>query len=222
MKKTTAPIVLHNDKDLIVLVKPSGMLSESDPFGNPSVQGFVAGLCGREIKIKTGPGMVHRLDRSTGGVMVLAKKASILKQLNSDFENRLVKKTYLAEVEGSPVPSSARLSHFLTKNNRHRKAILHHKAVKGSAQAILSYETIENRGRTSILRIHLETGRYHQIRAQLAFIGHPVLGDDKYGSTIPSVKIHLHACGLEFTHPKTGKRLVFASNPYFYPGKISG
>lgn len=205
------PGILFEDRDLIVLDKPAGMQVEKDPFGTPNLEDFVSEHCPREIKIKSGPGIVHRLDKPTSGIVLIAKKASILKQLNSDFAERKVMKQYTAEVSGRPDPAASKLEHFLVKDDALRKAIIHENEVPNSKKAVLSYETKEVRSDSTLLKIVLQTGRYHQIRAQLAHIGHPVIGDKKYDSPAPLARIHLHASLLEFTHPKTEKRLRIES-----------
>lgn len=194
-----------------MLDKPAGMQVEKDPFRTPNLEDFVSEHCPREIKIKSGPGIVHRLDKPTSGIVLIAKKASILKQLNSDFAERKVTKQYTAEVTGRPDPGASSLEHFLVKDDALRKAIVHENEVQNSKNAVLNYETSKVRIDSTLLTITLKTGRYHQIRAQLAHIGHPVIGDKKYGSPVPLSRIHLHASRLEFTHPKTGERLRIES-----------
>ncbi|MCH8556568.1 MAG: RluA family pseudouridine synthase [Balneolia bacterium] len=217
MQPETEIEILYNDADLIVLNKPVGVQVESDPFGTPNLEDFVRERCGREIRIKKGPGIVHRLDKPTSGVVVIAKKPSILKQLNNDFANRRVEKRYTAVVEGTPEPDSGTLRHHLTKNDELRKSEASEQAVPGSKEAVLSYEIVKRRDKTAVLEIVLQTGRYHQIRAQLSHIGHPILGDTHYGAADiqhtqdSQIRLHLHAHLLRFTHPKTGKEMVITS-----------
>lgn len=221
-----SPQIIHEDADLIVLGKPAGMPVEFNPFGERSLQDFVAEHCGHGIRIKTGPGVVHRLDKVTSGLVVMAKKPSILKQLNADFAERRVEKTYHARVTGTPEPAAATLTHELEKDDLARKALILPRKTRNSKTAILSYSTepnpppeasFQNSGeypKTSLLRISLETGRYHQIRAQLAAMGHPILGDKTYGGP-EAPRVMLHCSGLSFTHPKTGKVLRLTSAPPF-------
>lgn len=210
-----SPEILFEDRDLIILNKPSGFLVETDPFGTPNLQDFVTAHCAREIKIKSGPGVVHRLDKPTSGIVIIAKKPSILKKLNEDFAARRVKKWYTAEAAGHPNPPASTLENYLLKDHTQRKAIILQNEAPGAKRAVLSYETLRSGPETTLLRISLETGRYHQIRAQLAYLGHPIIGDTHYGSRIEKDRIHLHASELEFTHPKTRKQIKISSDPLF-------
>lgn len=212
------PQIIHEDADLIVLSKPAGMPVEFNPFGERSLQDFVADHCGHGIRIKTGPGVVHRLDKVTSGLVVMAKKPSILKQLNADFAERRVEKIYHVRVTGTPEPAAATLTHELEKDDLARKAVIMPRKTRNSKTAILSYTTEPNPPsessslksgeypNTSLLRISLETGRYHQIRAQLAAVGHPILGDTIYGGP-EAARVMLHCSGLTIRHPKTGHLL---------------
>ncbi|MCC5934775.1 MAG: RluA family pseudouridine synthase [Balneolales bacterium] len=198
------PEILFEDVDLIILNKPAGMPVEFNPFGDASLQDFVADHCGNTIRIRTGPGVVHRLDKVTSGIVVMAKKPSILKQLNADFAQGLPLKTYHALVSGKPEPQSATLTHELEKDSLARKARAAKRKTKTSKTAVLSYETETVTSTQTLLCVHLKTGRYHQIRAQLAAVGHPVIGDTHYGGPA-AARVMLHCSRLVFTHPKTGQ-----------------
>ncbi len=210
------PDIIFEDRDLIVLNKPAGIQVERDPFGTPNLQDWVERHCGRGIKIKKGPGVVHRLDKPTTGLVVMAKKVSILKHLNRQFAARSVRKCYFCEVIGHPKPESGRLEHHLVKDDTSNKSLVNTKAVKGSKKAALEYEVLEYREKTTLLDITLLTGRYHQIRAQLAFVGHPVCGDERYGKAAKNHDLHLHASELGFLPPATEEWTVFRSEPRFF------
>ncbi|MCH8568490.1 MAG: RluA family pseudouridine synthase [Balneolales bacterium] len=214
------PDILFEDSDLIFLNKPSGVSVEWFEPGDESLQSFVAKRVGRGIKIKHGPGIVHRLDKPTSGVVVMAKKPKILKTLNAIFAERKVIKRYLAETDGIIAGSGGKLTHILIKDNIARKAVvadIEDRRHQDAKEAVLSYEVLEVRrnSASTLLEIKLETGRYHQIRAQLASIGHPVMGDEKYGSKVCSDRIHLHCFSLELHHPKTNELLsITAPAPF--------
>lgn len=148
-------------------------------------------------------GVVHRLDRVTSGAMVFAKKKNSLKKLNDQWSRRKIQKTYLAIVENAPPHPQGTLRHYLVKNQKEKRADIHEKEVKDSQQCTLSYKVLKSGGNGHLLQIDLPTGRFHQIRAQLSYIGCPIIGDAKYGakrSHLP-LAICLHAWKLEFRDP---------------------
>jgi len=131
-------------------------------------------------------------------------------------KNREIKKTYWAVVAKEMIPQTQRLIHYLKKNEKNNKAIVFPKATDGAKEAILTYTVIKSLDNYLLLEIDLETGRHHQIRAQLSKIGVPIKGDLKYGSprSNPDGGIHLHARKLEFIHPVTKEKIeILASVP---------
>ena len=145
-------------------------------------------------------GVVHRLDRVTSGAMVFAKNKNSLKKLNAQWSNRKIKKTYLAIVDQLPPNQRGTLRHYLVKNQKEKRADIHKTEVKKSLECTLSYEVLKSTAHSHLLQIELQTGRFHQIRAQLAYIGCPIVGDAKYGSkkTYLPLAICLHARALQF------------------------
>ncbi len=141
-------------------------------------------------------GVIHRLDRPASGIVLMAKTSKGAARLSEQFRERTMDKTYHIVVHGTPVPASATLRHTLWKDHDLKKAIV---GTEGE-ESILHYETIKSSGEFSLLKIKLETGRFHQIRAQLSAIGHPVVGDTKYGApkALSDQSIMLCATGLEF------------------------
>ncbi len=212
--KIHTPSILFEDGDLIVVDKPTGMLAEKNPW-ETSVQDFVAQHCGRSIRIKDGPGVVHRLDRVTSGIIIMAKKASVLKVLNAAIANREIEKEYTAEVEGKLIRKSGSLIHHLAKDNTNRVAKVFNQPKRDTQKAELDFWVIEERHQSTLLKINLKTGRYHQIRAQFAFIGHPIIGDSKYGSKIENSRVHLHASKVSFRHPVKGNAVTVESPVVF-------
>jgi 23S rRNA pseudouridine1911/1915/1917 synthase len=157
-------------------------------------------------------GIVHRLDRPTGGVLLLAKKPSVLKKMNAQFEERTIRKHYLALVEGEPPQLSGTLSHYLQKDTIQKKAIVSEIKNEVNREVKLKYRKIGNLGKKTLLAIELLTGKYHQIRAQLAFVGCPIEGDLLYGGNSWSEEgIGLHASEIQFNHPETEERLCIKS-----------
>ena len=153
-------------------------------------------------------GLVHRLDRPTTGVIVLARTSKALTRLNQQFKDRLTKKVYRAE------PSAARLEHFLRKNSSQNKSFHYTKNTLNTKHAILRYRHIEQLRSYHVLEIELETGRHHQIRVQLAAVGLHIKGDLKYGAKRPNQNgsIHLHAQSLAL-NPTTKEEMKFIA-PY--------
>jgi 23S rRNA pseudouridine1911/1915/1917 synthase len=148
-------------------------------------------------------GLVHRLDRPTSGVLVFARTSKALTRMNALFKEKEVCKTYWALVSSPPPEESGRLVHWLQRNPKQNKSYAHSGEGPNRKKAILRYRVLKSLERYCLLEIELETGRHHQIRAQLATIGCPIKGDLKYGSprSNPDGSIHLHARTLEFTHP---------------------
>ncbi|MBS1686037.1 MAG: RluA family pseudouridine synthase [Bacteroidetes bacterium] len=194
--------VLYNDRYLLVVNKPQGLLSEPDTAGHDNV----ADLLLRQLGPLRGNNIlrnVHRLDRAVSGTLLLARKASVLKLLTAQFAARQITKKYQAIVSAAPPQRSAELRHWLVKDNSLHKAIIYDKPGKSADEVVLRYDTLKQSGGKTLIEIALITGKYHQIRAQLAHIGCPIIGDEKYGSAEkyrPNA-ITLHACSLEFLHP---------------------
>ena len=148
-------------------------------------------------------GVVHRLDRPTSGIVVFARTSKALARLNKLFSERETQKTYWAIVKSSPEKASDTLIHYLKRNPKQNKSYANKNEVPNSKKAILSYSILKKLDRYSLVEIKLETGRHHQIRAQLSAIGCPIKGDLKYGfdRSNKDGSIHLHARKLSFIHP---------------------
>jgi 23S rRNA pseudouridine1911/1915/1917 synthase len=147
-------------------------------------------------------GVVSRLDAPVTGLVLLAKTSKSAARLSEAFRSRRVAKTYLAVVERTPKPESGDLEHYLRKDERHRKMHVTHQAHPEAQHCRLSYRLIAEHEDLSLLEVHPETGRKHQIRVQLAHRRHPIVGDRKYGGAVPfSPGIALHSFRLELEHP---------------------
>ena len=154
-------------------------------------------------------GLVNRIDRPTSGLLILAKTSKCLQRMNKILKNREIKKTYVAITEKNTIKKSGRLINFLKKNEKKNKSFVVNKEIKGSKESILNYKLVKELDNYNVLKINLETGRHHQIRAQLSNINCPIMGDIKYGAKRPNkdLSICLHSKSLEFTHPVTKKQL---------------
>lgn len=206
--------VLYEDNHLLVVNKPAGMLTQPTHLEQYSLE-FV---CKEWIKAKYNkPGKVflhaiHRLDKPVSGIVVFARTSKALSRLQASMREKEAKKTYFALVEKTPHPSEGTLEHYLIHDDY--IATISSKGHPNAKQARLHYRVKEKRGPYILLEIELETGRYHQIRAQLAAIGCPIVGDVKYGSkkALPFKSIRLHHALMQIPHPITGELLTFKAD----------
>jgi len=207
--------IIYEDNHLILVNKRSGDIVQGDKTGDIPLSEVVKKFIAKKYN-KPGAvflGVVHRLDRPTSGLIVFARTSKALTRLNKMFATRQTKKTYLAMVKSAPNPENGVLEHFLLRNTKQNKSYAHLTPVPGAKKAELHYETLSRLDNYSLLRIDLNTGRHHQIRAQLAAIGAPVKGDLKYGASRsnPNGSIHLHAYNLEFVHPIKKQLMSFTA-----------
>ena len=208
--------VIYEDNHIVVVNKAAGLLVQGDHTGDRSLVDIAKQYIKDKYK-KQGDvflGLVHRLDRPTTGVVVLARTSKALTRLNKQFKDRIPKKVYQAIVSGTP-ESSARLEHYLKKNSSQNKSFHYPKTTPNTKHAILRYRHLESLKTYHVLEIELETGRHHQIRAQLAAVGLHIKGDLKYGAKRPNPNgsIHLHARSLIFVHPTKKEKMEFIA-PY--------
>jgi 23S rRNA pseudouridine1911/1915/1917 synthase len=193
------------------------VLAQGDNTKDCSVLDIVKNI----IKIrdeKTGKvylGLVHRLDRPTSGVMVLAKTSKALSRLNKQFAEKTTSKTYWAIVSGTAADTPTRLSHFLIRKQAQNKSYAHRKEVPNSKFSELIYTKKRDLDRYTLLEIELLTGRHHQIRAQLSAEELIIKGDLKYGAKRPNKdgSIHLHARKLTIIHPTLKEPISFTAPP---------
>lgn len=208
--------VIYEDNHIVVVNKAAGLLVQGDHTGDKSLVDIAKQHIKDKYK-KPGDvflGLVHRLDRPTTGVVVLARTSKALTRLNKQFKDRIPKKVYQAIVSGTP-ESSARLEHYLKKNSSQNKSFHYPKTTPNTKHAILRYRHLQSLKTYHVLEIELETGRHHQIRAQLAAVGLHIKGDLKYGAKRPNPNgsIHLHARSLIFVHPTKKEEMEFIA-PY--------
>ncbi len=202
--------VLYEDDHLLAICKPAGLSSESGKASHPSAeanaQAYVREVTGRRrVYVR----VVHRLDRVSSGVLLLAKSKEGLHLLMQQFEARAVQKTYVAEVAGVPPALGGELTHYLARSADGRAALVRSVPFEGSQQALCSYRVVEQREGRTRLELLPRTGRFHQLRAQLAQIGCPIVGDVRYGGPAwrPNA-IRLHALRLQVQHPFEGRMLL--------------
>ena len=211
-----APNILYLDNHLIAVCKPAGVLTQTDDSGDESLIDQVKAWIKTEFN-KPGNvflGLIHRLDRNVSGVVLFARTSKGASRLSEQFRNKTTEKFYRAIVEGKPEPKQTSLSHHLRKEKT-LKSTVYNRPGKDTQHAELEYKTLKDYENTSLLEIKLHTGRFHQIRAQLAFIGHPLLGDKKYGAitTLPERQIALYAHRLIFKHPISKEKVCVESPP---------
>ncbi len=206
--------VIHEDNHLLVVMKPAGLLSQGDRSGDVSLVD-VAKADLKQRHQKPGNvylGLVHRLDRNTSGVMVLAKTSKAAGRLAAQFREKTVTKTYWAVIHGHLSEKTGDLkAHLSAKGDAQGKTRAQLQPFFGSKEAHLKFRVLDQSGDLSLVEIQPITGRRHQIRAQMALVGCPLLGDVKYGSEVrlPRRRLALHAESLILSHPIGGSEIVF-------------
>ncbi len=213
----TVPLdVVYEDDELVVINKPAGMVVHP-AYGHASgtlVNALLArypdlvAMTGADADSSDRPGIVHRLDRDTSGLMIVARTPAALQHLRRQFKSRTVEKIYLALVFGEPVSPEGIIDVPLGRDPRFRQRIAPRPDGK---PARTHYRLLENFDRYSLLEIGLETGRTHQIRVHLAWLKCPVVGDTVYGrqkNPLGLKRQFLHAWRLQFRHPRTGETLL--------------
>ncbi len=202
--------ILHEDNHCLVVDKPAGVLVQPDRTGDRTVIDLVTeDLRQRYQKLgNVYVGVVHRLDRPVSGALLLARTSKAAARLSEQFRSGGIEKTYLALVEKPPREAEAVLVHALLKDPATNTVRVADPQEPGARAARLHYVSLGPRSGGTLLEVHLETGRAHQIRVQLAAIGCVIVGDMRYGSTRPLGQwIALHASRVAFTHPTRGERI---------------
>ncbi|MDE6556171.1 MAG: RNA pseudouridine synthase [Duncaniella sp.] len=203
--------VLYEDNHIIIVNKEPGEIVQGDKTGDTPLVDIVRQYI-KEKYNKPGNvfcGVVHRLDRPVGGVVVFAKTSKALERLNEMFRKGEISKTYLAVTRNMPPKDSDRLEHYITSVERNNKSYASATPVKDGKRSALSYRLLGSTDRYHLLEVNLETGRKHQIRVQLSAIGCPIRGDLKYGDkrSNPDGSISLQAHRVKFVHPVSGKQI---------------
>ena len=215
--------VAYEDEDIMVVIKPAGMVVHPAP-GHYSGT-LVHALLGRggawsAVGGQARPGIVHRLDKGTSGLIVVARNDASHRALSAELKDRALSRTYLAIVRGRVKDDAGELEGPIGRHPRERKRMA---VVAGGRFARTRYEVVERKRTHTLLRCDLDTGRTHQIRVHLAALGHPVAGDAEYGGAEPGARRAqgalqperpmLHAWRLRLRHPGTGREMSFEAAP---------
>ncbi|MEO5691470.1 MAG: RluA family pseudouridine synthase, partial [Candidatus Saccharimonadales bacterium] len=213
--------VLYEDKDVLVMNKPSGTLSHAKGFTPEefTVADFVRRHMTEADDGSMRPGIVHRLDRDTSGIIIAAKHEAAKSHLQRQFQDRKAKKTYIAVVSGTPKETTAKIDLPLSRNPKRPSSF--RVDPKGKASQTF-YEVIDSNATMSVLELKPITGRTHQLRVHLAYIGTPIVGDAVYnGLKSPIGRLCLHAQALEITLPSSERMTFTAPIPDDMEGLIA-
>lgn len=209
-------IILHEDNHIIVTVKPHNIPSQGDSSGDKSQLDIIKEYI-KNTYNKPGNafvGLVHRLDRPTGGVMVFAKTSKAAARLSEQIRSGEFEKRYLAVTVGRPRDSRGRQVNYLIKDEANNMVKIAPALVEGAKRAELDYHLLESYDKLSLIEIKLVTGRSHQARVQMAALGCPIYADYKYGATIgKGNNLALWAYSLKFAHPISKQVMVFKVFP---------
>src|SRR3989338_7557712 len=207
--------IIYEDKDLLIVDKPAGMVVH--PGAGNKKGTLVHALLGRGTALSSGdasgkdrPGIVHRLDKETSGLLIVAKTNEAHRGLQDQFESRSVMKIYTALVSGRVSFEEGHVEDSLSRHPKIRRKMAVSKEATAK-EALTKYRVLERFRFSTLLEVRILTGRTHQIRVHLAHLGHPVLGDELYGKKEFAPRLCLHASKIEFSHPKTGKIMSFKS-----------
>ena len=209
--------VIYEDNHIIVVEKPVNIPSQGDKTGDIDLLTMVKQYI-KEKYQKPGNvyvGLVHRLDRPVGGVMVFAKTSKAAGRLSNQVREKQFQKTYLTIVNGKMDQKQDTLEDYLLKDERNNKSKVVKEGTRNSKLAILDYEVLkyEQELELSVLKIHLHTGRHHQIRVQLSSRNHSIYGDQKYGGRGHGKQLTLWAYKLQILHPISNEKMIFYSLP---------
>ena len=215
--------VIYEDNHLLVVKKPINILSQGDNTNDLDM----VNLLKRYLKEKYNKpgnvfvGLIHRLDRPVGGIMVFAKTSKCASRLSEQVRNKTIKKTYKAVIHKTMDKKEGTLKDYLYKNKKTNMVSVVTKNHKEAKDAVLDYKTLASNDEFSLVEIDLHTGRPHQIRVQFSSRNHPLYGDQRYGNSKIGEQIALWSYKLEFNHPTTKERLVFTfDTPNEYPWNL--
>lgn len=208
--------VIYEDNHLIAVNKAAGDIAQGDKTGDKPLPEKVKEWLAKKYH-KTGNvylGVIHRLDRPTSGVLIFSKTGKALPRMNQLFKSHQVKKVYWAIVENKPEQPEGTLIDYLRKNKKQNKSYPVKADTKGAKKAVLNYRLVATSDRYFLLEIELETGRHHQIRAQLGNIGCIIKGDLKYGAKTSNKdgSISLHGRMISFIHPVKKEKITVTAD----------
>ncbi|MGE5474293.1 MAG: RluA family pseudouridine synthase [Ignavibacteriales bacterium] len=210
---------------MIIVEKPVNIPTQGDESGDIDMLSLIKEYI-KEKYNKPGNvflGLVHRLDRPVGGVMVFAKTSKAASRLSEQVRSRNLKKTYLAVVHGNIINPNGTLIDYLIKDNKTNTVKIVKKDINGAKEAVLDYNLIDTKDGLSLIKVNLQTGRPHQIRVQFAGLGNPLWGDQKYGAKISKFgqQIALWSHEIKLTHPVSKEEMSFKSVlPDKYPWSL--
>ena len=216
--------ILYEDNHVLVVEKPQNMLTQEDSTGDDDLLTILK----QDLKqryAKPGNvflGLVHRLDRPVGGAMVFAKTSKAASRLSEQIRNGEFEKCYVAVIHGVPEKASGTLTDYLVKDEATNTVRVTKSADTGK-KATLDYRVADTADGLSLVEIRLHTGRSHQIRVQLAAMGHPLYGDQKYGTAVnkPGMQLALWSAEVGFQHPTLRERRLYVSEPpAIYPWSL--
>ncbi len=200
-------MILYEDNEIVVCIKPRGVLSQEGKAGQENMIDTLSAECGCEIY------PVQRLDKDVSGVMVYAKTKASAANLSAQVSERVMEKHYIATTEKSTLTSNGTMEDLLFFDKGKNKSFVVKKERKGVKRAVLEYEEISSSDDRTSFRVRLITGRTHQIRVQFASRKHPLVGDRRYGSKIDG-DIGLVSCYISFRHPTTKDVMEFTHPDY--------
>lgn len=228
--------IIYEDKDILVCFKPAGVATQTAKFSNQDMVSLLKNYLARQTGSKSPyVGVIHRLDQPVSGLLVFGKNQKAAGLLSKQIQDGEANKDYIALCEGTIEEKKGTLVHYLRKGSETKLAKVvseeeYNKLYKeqdatSHKKAVLSYEVEKEFGDSSIIKVHLQTGRFHQIRAQFSYIGHALLGDTKYGTAMSREismkkrinKIALCAYRLVLKHPVTGKEMEFVLDEKYLP-----
>ncbi len=214
--------VLFEDAAILVVDKPAGMMVHPAPgYPTGTLVDALRAHCPKIAGVGSAerPGIVHRLDRDTSGVMVVAKTQQAYLALRKSFEAHVaVTKTYLAVLHGAPKPARGTLETLIGRKPWDPKRMAVVEAAQDGKRAVTHWTVLQRQGNVALVEFVIETGRTHQIRVHAAHLGHPIVGDPLYGNSTADrrragCRMLLHAVSLAFPHPVTGRRVEYSAYP---------
>ena len=205
--------IIYEDNHILLVIKPYGISTQKDDSNN-SLEDLLKDFYKKKLNKKSiflHP--IHRIDKNVYGLVLFAKSSKALSRLNEEMRNKKIKKKYIAIVENIFDKEKGAYIDYIAHKNFFAK--VSNKEKESYKEAILEYKVLDENNNLSLIEIELITGRYHQIRAQMAFHNHPIYGDKKYGSKKELKNIKLQSAFIEFSHPTLKKKLKFQIDSKF-------